>query len=105
MFDRIQPGDIPDHLRLLTRYSETMPPRYIRESELVTFALRKRAWFLERQGQSTALIQTPMMGTAERAEGAHAFGQVPATARLSVLLLVLGGIGISCAMLLAWIRR
>jgi hypothetical protein len=79
-----------------------MPPRYIHASELVTFAFRKRAWFLERQGQPTAVIQAPMMGNAG---GGRAFGQVPATARLSVLLLVLGGIGVSCAMLLAWIRR
>lgn len=105
MFYRIQLGDIPDHPRMLQGYSETMPPRYSSASELITFALRKRAWVLERRDQPTALIRVPMMGTAERAAGAPAFPQGPASARLSVFLLVLSGIGVSCAMLLAWIRR
>ena len=87
MFYRIQLGDIPDHPHLLPGYSETMPPRYSSASELVTFALRKRAWVLERRDQPTA------------------FPQGPASARLSVFLLVLSGIGVSGAMLLAWIRR
>ena len=72
---------------------------------MITFALRKRAWVLERRDQPTALIRVPMMGAAERAAGAPAFPQDPPSARLSVFLLVLSGIGVSGAMLLAWIRR
>jgi hypothetical protein len=82
-----------------------MQPRYSRASELVTFAVRKRAWFLERQGQPTALIRTQSLGTADHAGQARAVRQTPATARLAVLLAVLSGIGITCAMLLTWMHN
>jgi hypothetical protein len=78
-----------------------MPPRYINASELVIFAFRKRAWFLEHQGQPTTLNQARTMETADSAGGARAVQRAPATARLFVLLLVLGCIGVACAMLLA----
>jgi hypothetical protein len=77
-----------------------MQPRYIRASELVTFAVRKRAWFLERQGQPTGLTRAQAMGTGEHAGRASAGRQAPAATRLAVLLVVLSGIGIACAMLL-----
>ena len=86
------------------RYNQRMPPRYIRASELGSFTFCRRAWFLERQGQPTALTQARAIGTADHAEQPHASRQAPATARLSALLLVLGVAGIACAMLLAWIR-
>ena len=81
-----------------------MPARYIRASELGSFAFCRRAWFLERQGQATTLTQAREIGAADHAERAHAVRQAPATARLSALLLVLGVAGIVCAVLLAWIR-
>jgi putative effector of murein hydrolase len=78
-----------------------MQPRYSRASELVTFAVRKRAWFLESQGQPTALSRAQAMGTADHHAGRpRAVRQTPATARLAVLLVVLSGIGIACAALL-----
>jgi len=78
-----------------------MPPRYINASELVIFAFRKRAWFLEHQGQPTTLIRDPAIETADFAGRAGAVRRAPATARLFVLLLVLGGIGVACAVFLA----
>ncbi len=105
MFDRIQLGDIPIISLCFHRYSETMSPRYSRASELVTFAIRKRAWFLERQAHPIVLIQTRVRRTADHPVPTRAAQQSPATARLSVFPLVLSGIGIACTGLLTWIRR
>lgn len=77
-----------------------MQPRYIRASELVTFAVRKRAWFLEHQGQPTGLTRAQAMGTAEHAGRVPGVRQAPAATRFAVLLVILGGIGIACAALL-----
>ena len=78
-----------------------MPPRYISASELVVFAFRKRAWILEHQGQPATLIQAPAMETADSAGRARTARRAPATARLFMLLLILGGMGVACAMFLA----
>jgi hypothetical protein len=82
-----------------------MPPRYIRASELGSFAFCRRAWFLERQGQPTTLTQARSIGAADHAERALAVQRAPSTARLSVFLLVLGIVGIACAALLALTRQ
>jgi hypothetical protein len=78
-----------------------MPPRYISASELVIFAFRKRAWFLEHQGQPSTLIQARAMESADSAGRARAVWRAPTTARILAVLLVLGGIGIACAVFLA----
>jgi hypothetical protein len=81
-----------------------MPSRYIRASELGSFTFCRRAWFLERQDQATTLTQARAIEALDHAERANAVPKAPATARLSVLLLVLGIAGIVCAILMAWIR-
>jgi hypothetical protein len=81
-----------------------MPPRYIRASELGSFTFCRRAWFLGRQDQDTALMQARAIGALDHAGHADAVRKAPATARLSALLLVLGVAGIVCAVLLAWFR-
>lgn len=86
------------------RYTDKMPPRYIRASEVGSFAFCRRAWFLERHYQPTDLSEAPEDG-ADRAEhGGHAARKSLTTARLSLLLLVLGIGGIACVALLASMR-
>jgi hypothetical protein len=85
------------------RYTDKMPPRYIRASEVGSFAFCRRAWFLERQNQPTDLSEAPEAG-AHRAGRGHAARKSLSTARLSLLLLVLGIGGIACVALLARMR-
>ncbi len=99
----MQCGDIPGYPATDALYTEKMPPRYIHASEVGTFASCRRAWFLERQNQ--------LMGISEATEeGAHSAGpehvarNSPFTARLSLVLLVLGIGGIACAALFASMR-
>jgi hypothetical protein len=82
-----------------------MPPRYIRASELGSFIFCRRAWFLERQDQATALTQSRAIGAADHAEPTRAAPQSSAAARLSTLLLILGVAGFACAALLTWVRQ
>jgi len=71
-----------------------MPPRYIRAAEVGSFTFCRRAWFLERQHQPTDLAEAPEAG-ARRAGRGPAARKSPSTARLSLLLLVLGIAGIA----------
>jgi hypothetical protein len=96
----MQCGDIPRHSPTHARYTGKMPPRYIRASEVGSFASCRRAWFLERQNQSTDLSEASEAG-------AHSAGRPRkplSTARLSLFLLILGIGGIACVALLATMR-
>jgi hypothetical protein len=85
------------------RYTEKMPPRYIRASEVGSFAFCRRAWFLERQNQPAAPSQAPD-AEAYFAGPGKADRKSLSAARLSVLLLVMGIGGIVCVALLATMR-
>ena len=78
-----------------------MPPRYIRASEVGSFAFCRRAWFLERHNQATDLSDDPEAGADLAGHGGHAARKSLTTERLSLLLLVLGIGGIACVALLA----
>jgi hypothetical protein len=80
-----------------------MRPRYIHASEVGSFALCRRAWFLERQNQRTDLAEGPEAG-AQRAGPGHAARKSLSAARLSLLLLVLGIGGFACVALLVTMR-
>ena len=99
----MQCGDIPGNSVMHARYTEKMPPRYIRASEVGSFAFCRRAWFLERQNQPAAPSQAP---DAEAYFAGHgkADRKSLSAARLSVLLLVMGIGGIVCVALLATMR-
>ena len=100
---RMQCGDIPAHSSIHARYTAKMPPRYIRASEVGNFAFCRRAWFLERQHLSTDFSEAPEVG-ADGAGREHTSRKSLSTARLSLLLLVLGIGGIACVALLAMVR-
>jgi hypothetical protein len=80
-----------------------MPPRYIHASEVGSFASCRRAWFLERQNQSTDLSEAPEAG-AHRGGRGHAPRKSLSATRLSLLLLAVGIAGIACVALLAIMR-
>jgi hypothetical protein len=81
-----------------------MPPRYIRASEVGSFAFCRRAWFLERHNQKTDLSEGLEPGADRAGRGGHAARKSLSTGRLSLLLLVLGIGGIACVALLASMR-
>ena len=99
----MQFGDIPGHAQTRARYTDKMPPRYIRASEVGTFVFCRRAWFLERQHQSTDLSENPWAEAYGPGPG-NAARKSSSTARLSLFLLVLGIGGIACVVLLATMR-
>ena len=99
----MQCGDIPGHSVMHARYTDKMPPRYIRASEVGSFAFCRRAWFLERQHLSTDLSEDPEVG-ADGTGREHTSRKSLSTGRLSLLLLVLGIGGIACVALLASMR-
>jgi hypothetical protein len=80
-----------------------MPPRYTRASEVGSFASCRRAWFLERQNQPMDVSEAPEAGAHGAGLGQTARKSL-STARLSLLLLVLGVGGIACVALLAMMR-
>jgi hypothetical protein len=98
----IQCGDIPEHSQTHARYTDKMPPRYIRASEVGSFASCRRAWFLERQNQPTDLSEASEGGAQRPGRGAAR--KSLSTARLSLFLLILGIGGIACVVLLAGMR-
>jgi len=81
-----------------------MPPRYIRASEVGSFAVCRRAWFLERQNQPADLSEAPEAGAHGEGRGNAARKSLFA-ARLSLFLLVLGIGGIACAALMMMMMR
>ncbi len=99
----MQCGDIPGYPARDALYTDKMPPRYIHASEVGTFVSCRRAWFLERQNQLTELSETPQE-EAHRAGPDDVARKSLYTARLSLLLLVLGIGGITCVALLASMR-
>jgi hypothetical protein len=99
----MQCGDIPEHTPIHARYTDKMPPRYIHASEVGSFASCRRAWFLERQNQSTDLSEAPEAG-ARRGGRGHAPRKSLSATRLSLLLLAVGIAGIACVALLAIMR-
>jgi len=86
------------------RYTDRMPPRYIRASEVGSFAFCRRAWFLERHNQPTDLSEALEAGADRAGRSGHAARKSLTSARLSLLLLVLGIGGIACVVLLASLR-
>jgi hypothetical protein len=100
---RMQFGDIRGHTPTRARYTDTMPPRYIRASEVGTFVFCRRAWFLEHQHQPTDLSENPWAEARGPGPG-NADRKSLSTARLSLFLLVLGIGGIACVALLATMR-
>ena len=86
------------------RYTDKMPPRYTRASEVGSFAFCRRAWFLERHNQPTDLSDDRETGADLAGHGGHAARKSLTSARLSLLLLVLGIGGIACVALLASMR-
>ena len=99
----MQCGDIPGNSATHARYTEKMPPRYIRASEVGSFAFCRRAWFLERQNQPTDPSEAQEAGAHFAGHG-QAARKLLSAARLSLLLLVMGIGGIVCVALLATMR-
>jgi hypothetical protein len=98
----MQCGDIPEHPPIHVRYTDKMPPRYIRASEVGSFAVCRRAWLLERQHQPMDLSEAPEVGAYPAGRG-HA-ARKSLSERMSLLLLILGIGGIACVAVLTWMR-
>jgi hypothetical protein len=83
------------------------PPaaRRITASELGTFTFCQRAWFLENQGEPTALTEARDRGTADHATRANLVLQGQKTARAARLVLIGGLLALLCALVLGWLRR
>ena len=82
-----------------------MSERYITASELKSFAFCRRAWFLERQGAESALVDERARGRADHEIHGHIVQQANLRRRAATLLFVLGLAGIVVAALLWWFAR
>jgi hypothetical protein len=79
--------------------------RRITASELGTFTVCQRAWFLENRGEPTALTDARERGATDHATRANAVLQGQKTARAARLLLVLGLLALLCVLLVGWLAR
>jgi hypothetical protein len=87
---------------------ESQPPlaaRRITASEIGTFSFCQRAWFLENQGEPTALTQARDRGATDHATRANAVLQGQKTARAARILLTLGLLVLLCVLLVGWLTR
>jgi hypothetical protein len=82
-----------------------MTPRRITASELGTFTFCQRAWYLENQGEPSALTDARDRGATDHATHASAVLQGQRTARAARLLLILGLLALLCVLLLGWLTR
>jgi len=67
-----------------------MSVRYIRASDLKSFAFCKRAWFLEQQGVQSTLASERLKGSADHDQHREAVQVAVATGKTASILLVLG---------------
>jgi uncharacterized iron-regulated membrane protein len=79
--------------------------RRITPSELGTFTFCQRAWFLENEGEPSALTDARDRGATNHATRASAVLQGQKTARGARLLLMLGLLALLCAVILGWLNR
>jgi hypothetical protein len=85
---------------------ESQPPlaaRRITASEIGTFSFCQRAWFLEDQGEPSALTDAQQRGATDHATRASVVLRGQKTARAARLLLILGLLALLCVLLLAWL--
>jgi hypothetical protein len=72
--------------------------RYIKASEIKSFAFCERAWLMERKGVRSALKQEQAFGQNDHRRHGLEAGRAEAKRRLSSLLLILGLIGLAVAL-------
>jgi hypothetical protein len=91
----------------MTPRNRPLPPgaRRITPSDIGTFAFCQRAWFLENQGEPTALTDARDRGATDHATRASAVLQGQRTARAARLLLILVLLTPLCMLLLRWLTR
>lgn len=82
-----------------------MSERYVTASELKSFAFCRRAWFLERQGAESSLVNERARGRADHEIHGRAVQQANLGRRVATLLFVLGLAGVGTAAILWWLAR